>query len=735
MNYATGFLRNKFIARFVILIIFLNFTIPTQAISASKANLKSFSRNAAPAKTVASEDQGQSLNKIPDSFFEDMQGDSSDGSTPLGSFTWGQEQKLLAFDSAAQDSYGYAVAISENTAVVGSPYDDDNGNNSGSVYIYTKNAGTWVYSQKIKESNAIDYFGQSVAISGDVIAVGAPLDDENGMNAGAAYIFKKNASGIWVKINKIIASDGAAGDEFGAAVSVFGDIAVVGAYLHDDTSDDCGAAYIFKENASGTSWSQVDELLANDGAENDYFGSSVSVFGDIAIVGAHRDDDNGSNSGSAYIFKKNASGLWPFSQKLIASDGAEGDSFGFAVSVSGDKAIIGAHLDDDNGPGSGSAYVYTKNAAGVWLQANKLFASDGASEDFFGSSVSIIDGAAIVGARYHSHPESDRGAAYIFDEGLNWAETKELLASDGAQNDYFSWSVGISNDTVIVGAPRDDDNGSNSGSAYIFTSEGPAGYTVSGTILDINGNNIASAQLTKVINGTSSVINVPNGTYSFTVNHGDNVSVVPSAPGYSFPAGLADNPSWAGVVNAPVTKDFVGVLGQYDVAGTILDTNGNNIASAQLTKVINGTSSVINVPNGTYSFTVNHGDNVSVVPSAPGYSFPAGLADNPSWAGVVNAPVTKDFVGVLGQYDVVGTILDINGNNIASAQLTKVINGTSSVINVPNGAYSFTVNHGDNVSVVPSAPGYSFPAGLADNPSWAGVVNAPVTKDFVGGLG
>ncbi|MCG6975904.1 MAG: FG-GAP repeat protein, partial [Acidiferrobacterales bacterium] len=190
---------------------------------------------------------------------------------------------------------------------------------------------------------------------------------------------------------KLIASDGAAGDQFGRSVSVSGDTAVVGAYAKDSSR---GAAYVFTR--TGDTWSYQAKLIAEDGVANDLFGFSVSVSGDTAIISAHSDDDNGNSSGSAYVFTRSGS-VWSQQAKLIAGDAAANDLFGVSVSVSGDTAVIGASLNDDNGNASGSAYVFTRSG-GVWSQQAKLLAADGAANDQFGRSVSVSGDTAVVGA-------------------------------------------------------------------------------------------------------------------------------------------------------------------------------------------------------------------------------------------------------------------------------------------------------------------------------------------------
>ncbi len=340
-------------------------------------------------------------------------------------------------------------------------------------------------------AGSVQAFGYSVSTSGDYVIVGASDDDDKGTNSGSAYIFKWDDTG-WVQQAKLTASDGAADDWFGISVSISGDYVIVGAWYDDDNGSDSGSAYIFEKPVGG--WVDATEtakLIASDGAANDYFGTSVSISEDYAIVGALRGDGNEPNSGSAYIFRWYGTS-WSEQQKLLASDGAAMDFFGGSVSISGDFAIVGAYLDDDKGSGSGSAYIFKLDGTG-WSQQQKLLASDagflpqsgeaatpaktpifpplGARGARFGRFVSICGDYAIVGAT--AGGDDYTGSAYIFWwDGTSWSEQQKLLASDGAARDKFGYSVSISGDYAIVGAPRDDDNGTDSGSAYIFKRDG-----------------------------------------------------------------------------------------------------------------------------------------------------------------------------------------------------------------------------------------------------------------------
>jgi hypothetical protein len=215
---------------------------------------------------------------------------------------------------------------------------------------------------------------------------------------------------------------------------------------------------------SGTAWSQQQKLTASDGAASDYFGRSVSVSGDTAMVGANGDDiAYATDAGSAYVFVRSGT-AWSQQQKLTAADGAMNDQFGACISVSGETAVVGAFSHDTaGGANAGSAYVFVRSGMGWYLQ-QQLTASDGAMNDSFGLSVSVSADTAVVAA---TGDNSLAGSAYVFVRtGTLWSEEQKLTASDGAANDHFGISVSVSGGTVVVGAYGDN---SLAGSAYVFT--------------------------------------------------------------------------------------------------------------------------------------------------------------------------------------------------------------------------------------------------------------------------
>ena len=216
------------------------------------------------------------------------------GTGDLDDYSFSVQQKLLAGDGSGNDQFGYSVAISGNYAIVGARYDDDNGYNSGSAYIFNVQTGTQLHKLTASDGAANDYFGRSVAIDGNYAIVGAHLDDDKGAYSGSAYIYTISSG----QLHKLVPEDGAGSDEFGYSVAISGNYAIVGAREDDDKGTNSGSAYIFNVQTGA----QLQKLVASDGATLDYFGYSVAISGNYVIVGAWGDDDNGASSGSAYIY-------------------------------------------------------------------------------------------------------------------------------------------------------------------------------------------------------------------------------------------------------------------------------------------------------------------------------------------------------------------------------------------------------------------------------------------------
>ena len=263
-----------------------------------------------------------------------------------------------------------------------------------------------------------------------------------------------SSESLWIQRAQLIANDGEANDLFGANVDIDNNYAIVGASWDNNYQ---GSAYIF-ERVDG-SWIQKQQLFADDGQSEDRFGTNVAIHNNFAIVGAFFDDNK---KGSAYIFEKDTNGIWNQKQRLFASDGQNEDRFGSSVDIYNNYAIIGAYVKDNR---KGSAYIF-EQVNGIWNQKQILVSSDGAPDDYFGSSVAIYNNYTIVGAYY---TDNAIGSAYIFEQvNGTWNQMAKLVADDRTQGDTFGYRVNIYNNYAIVGAPQDDINYSRQGSAYIF---------------------------------------------------------------------------------------------------------------------------------------------------------------------------------------------------------------------------------------------------------------------------
>jgi hypothetical protein len=249
------------------------------------------------------------------------------------------------------------VGLSADTIVVGTPHDDHTGGNgAGSAYVFVRSGEAWTEQAKLiaSDPDARDYFGHSVAISGNTVVIGAPYEGETG--AGSAYVFVRSDA-LWTQQAKLPAPNPAVFDLFGGSVAVSADTVVIGA---DGEWQREGSAYVFIR--SGGLWTQQARLMASDGAAEDLFGAQLATNGDITVVTALDDSHAGGTlAGSAYVFLRSGES-WTEQAKLTASDAAAYDNFGFPVSFSGNTAVFGARADDHSGvTDAGSAYVFDLN--------------------------------------------------------------------------------------------------------------------------------------------------------------------------------------------------------------------------------------------------------------------------------------------------------------------------------------------------------------------------------------
>ncbi len=466
-----------------------------------------------------------------------------------------QQAYVKASHTGEYDEFGFCVAVSGDTVVVGASGEDssttgvdsvpnEGTTNSGAAYVFTRSGGIWSQQAYLKASNpgGFDQFGYSVAISGDTIVVGAYAErsaglgvngsgqaDNSAPTAGAAYVFTRSLS-TWSQQAYLKASNTGAGDNFGQSVAISGDTIAVGAIGEDssavgvngdegnNSASFSGAAYVFARN--GTTWSQQAYLKASNAETFDLFGFSVAVSGDTVVVGATHEassavgvnanataqmDNSSTNAGAAYVFTRSVS-TWSQQAYLKASNSQGFDEFGRSVAVAGDTVVVGASGESSNTKGvngneadnsatnSGAAYVFTRSS-GTWSQQAYLKSSNSGANDYFGWSVAVSEDAVVIGAleedsnavgvdgNQTNNLTENSGAAYVFTRSSGiWGQQAYLKSSNTGETDTFGNSVSVSGGTIISGShqedsvttginsvPNDTGTADNSGAAYIFT--------------------------------------------------------------------------------------------------------------------------------------------------------------------------------------------------------------------------------------------------------------------------
>ena len=373
--------------------------------------------------------------------------------------------KLLAGDGASGDDFGASVAVDGDVAVVGAPEDDDDGSSSGAAYVFRFDGAQWVQEQKLTaaDASAFDDYGFAVAISGDTIVIGAPRDDTAaGDAAGSAYVYTFDGE-TWGGGFHLFASDAQADDRFGHSVAIDGETILVGAIQEDETATNAGAGYVFV--LDGMTWPQQAKLTAaSPSGTNPQMGHSASLSGDVAVLGAWQDAPGGMFSvGAVHVFRR-AGTAWTEEQKLTASDAADFRWFGQSVSVSGSVIAVGAYGDQAGGLSeSGGIYLFEFDGL-EWSELENLNAGDAESDDRFGWSVALDGERAVVGTGISA------SKAYLFGNFFGgWQEAATLNSDDPDVSAEYGFSVDLSGSLAVVG---DRNGASGNGVAFVFDVSG-----------------------------------------------------------------------------------------------------------------------------------------------------------------------------------------------------------------------------------------------------------------------
>jgi hypothetical protein len=389
-----------------------------------------------------------------------------------------QHAKIIASDGIAGDLFGHSVAVSTDLIVAGAPAQDIMGADSGAVYVFERAGLAFNEHTKLLafDGAPTDRFGESVALSGHTIVVGAPQDDDLGTNSGAAYVYVENA-GVWTLEAKLLAPDGLAGDEFGFSVDVEGDRILVGAPHRDMTGigNDVGAAYVFIR--TGTTWAFEWQFLATDPGPRHLYGYSVAIAAAHehhtehadwrAAAGSPQDSWVVPFGGSAYSLKM-TSGVFSTEAKVVDANAQENDRFGTAVDIFDAMMVVGSPGDDDFVPDGGSIFVFEESHH-TWPQTQHKYGVAATNPTrLLGSSVAVSEGMVIGGApREDILGNTDAGEIYFWDPTDNWLG-EVAKADDPTPNAQLGASVAVGGAWMVSGAEFDDDNGVNSGAVYVY---------------------------------------------------------------------------------------------------------------------------------------------------------------------------------------------------------------------------------------------------------------------------
>ncbi|HMZ22333.1 MAG TPA: FG-GAP-like repeat-containing protein, partial [Blastocatellia bacterium] len=606
----------------------------------------------------------------------------------LLSCDFAQQAHPVASDGAANDQLGSSVALNGDTLVVGAPLDDVGATDQGSAYVFSRNQGganAWGQVKKITASDGVagDNFGWSVSVNGDTIVVGAPTDQvTTAGRAGGAYVFNRNQGGTenWGQVKKL--TSGALGDKFGFSVSVDVDTIVVGAQSSGISAT--GAIYVFGRNQGGTeNWGQVKKITGSTSLAE--FGNAVAVDGDTIVAGQH--NDTGINLvGAAYVFSRNQGGTnnWGQVKKLTASDGANNDQFGESVSVDADTIVVGAW---HNNSARGAAYVFGRNQGGAnnWGQVKKLTASDGVGGDGFGISVSVDADTIVVGA---NRDNSLQGSAYVFTRNQggtdNWGQIKRLSASDGVANDEFGIAVTVAADTIVVGARTDDlAAGADAGSAYVFSGLATCPPTI-----------VAGGPLTRTqgVSASNSTIATVSDAFAGTLT----VTATTVPTGIS----VTNIVNTGGTVTADVAAACTAAIGANTVVLTV--TNGTTGLSATANLTVNV---IANTPTvGAYANqSLTAGGSLTVTPSAA----PSGTTGAIAIASPLFGSNAVAFQGVLTIDPTTGVVRISNAG--PSGMYTVTVTVFSVCGTTTTTSFTLTVNAG----VACANPGFTGPTNFS----------------------
>ena len=390
-------------------------------------------------------------------------------------------KKIMMTPPEAESLFGGGTRVDGDTMVAGAPYANRAGTRSGTAVIFQRNVGgadNWGVVRQLSPSGlaAYDYFGHESAISGDLVAVATRPDGGSENSSGSVFLFERHVGGTdnWGQIARLQSSAQTA-DMFGWTIDLKGDTLVVGAPKDDEFGLDRGACYIFGRDQGGLNqWGLVNKICPQDILDGEDFGLEPSLSGDRLAVGCAGKD---ANRGASYIFERSAGGPdnWGLVRTLVAPDGVAGDRFGFNA-LDGDTLVVGAYNEDDAGLDVGSAYVFERNLGGPneWGFVTKLLPTNEVAGTHFGVETAI-EGNLIAITASGNYTTMLPGSVYLFERNQggpnNWGIVERVVPHDPTSGKMFGayWNaMDLKGDVLVVGAAEDDEGGYRAGAAYVF---------------------------------------------------------------------------------------------------------------------------------------------------------------------------------------------------------------------------------------------------------------------------
>ena len=365
---------------------------------------------------------------------------------PTDECRYTEQAIVVPADRAVNDRFGTSLILDGDRAFFGAFLDDEFGDSAGAAYAFHWDGKRWIEGQKIVASDAqpLDTFGTSMDVCGDVLVISAVgFEFPSQWVRGAVYVFR-DQGGVWVEEQKLLASDGGTGEQFGCVVAVEGDRLIASAPLHGAS----GAVYAFEFD--GTQWQETQKLIGSRPKSSDQFGISLDLDGDTLVIGADEGGESAKAEGKAYVFRHDGSG-WFEEQRLRASDRERGDQFGGGVTLQGERLVVGAWKDSEAIADAGSMYTFDYDGT-RWNEVGKQVPSDISAFARFGRFLDLDGDRLLVSAFTDSETAYLGGAAYVYEwDGTHWGHERKIIASDPEPSDLFGVGLDLDGDRALLG--------------------------------------------------------------------------------------------------------------------------------------------------------------------------------------------------------------------------------------------------------------------------------------------